>query len=288
MPLTLVRTVKQELVEDEDGVPASYANLDTALRDLDAAVGAGEALKLKAARIVQRIRDAELYREAGAASFPAYLPELANRLKVIGWKSERAVRYYLSLADVYLDQLHIEGQEALGSASHLFELLKLAQTDRETGELLMTPDKEGKVGAVQFEALAQVINWMVSAAAPADKKTGLGAEELSRRMADDARASFLNTAQLLVGAPFLLPAGGWTLEDTKALVAKLQGKEEKQKVSRTWVVASDNEEVVLGTLEIYRGESLIQSFPLGGEVMGKEAFEEMVGKDRIRWTNTEA
>lgn len=276
----------QAVVAAED-VPATYPNLDTAVQALADTIGQDERLKVRAAKIVQRIRDQELYREAGFDSFSAYLPVLLEQVKGIGWSAERTVRNYLAFADVYLDQLELDGGEALASATHLFALLRLADRDRKSGELKDESEKEGKLGALPFEAVTKVVNWMVNLPA-GDTRLGLDEAEVTQGLIDADLEFELATYRKLTGRVPTVPAGGWTVEDTRALVELLQGKEEKQKVSRLWVAASSGDEVVLATLELYKGDFLINELPLGGKVMLREEFDEMVGSDKVRFTNEEA
>lgn len=285
-PEVLVEHAPGQALLADDDVPATYPNLDTAVKALAETIGQDERLKLRAAKIVQRIRDQELYREQGFDSFSAYLPALLEQVKGLGWTAERTVRNYLAFADVYLDQLEMDGGEALTSATHLFTLLRLADRDRKSGELKDETEKEGKLGAVQFEAVAKVVNWMVNLPA-GDTRLGMDEAEVTEGLIEAGLEFELATFRKLTDRVPNVPAGGWTVEDTRELVERFQGKEEKPKVSRLWVAASSGEEVVLATLELYRGDFLINELPLGGKVMTREEFDEMVGSEKVRWTNAE-
>lgn len=295
MALTMARKseLEPELVEVAPGVaivtddvPATFPNLQTAERALTEVIGQDERLKVRAAKIVQRIRDQELYREEGYSSFSAYLPVLLERVKGIGWSAERTVRNYLALVDVYLDQLELDSNQALVSVTHLFTLLRLADRDRKSGELKDETEKEGKLGAVQFEAVTRVVNWMVNL--PADEtRQGLDEDEVTEGLINAGLEFELATFRKVTGRVPTVPAGGWTVGDTKEIVEQLQGKEEQPRLSRLWVAASSGEEVVLASLELYRGDFLLNELPLGGKVMMREEFDELVGSDKVRWTNGE-
>lgn len=261
-----------------------YPNLKTATAALFELLENTESGKLRAARIVQAIKQQELYRELDFGSFNAFLPELLRMTEAVGWGSARTIRGYLAFVEVYLDGLELEGEEALAAVTHLQLLLRLADRDRKTGELRADPEKEGKLGAVQFEAVVKVVTALVNAPVET-QRTGLGSEETRELLLARGLHHEAELYVAVVGRPPRLPAGGIAVEDTKALVDQLSGKVEKAVPSRLWVIGDDGETVVLSSLEFYSGERLLEAIALRGQVMEKTNFEELRGKDKVR--NTE-
>lgn len=263
-----------------------YSDIGTATRDLLAVLERGESVKVQAARIVKAIRDGELYRELGFTSFKDYRPALLQVLEGVGWGSARTLDNYLALLDVYVAQLAFFEERTFGASTHLIELLRLADRDRASGEL-KDDVKEGKLPSFEFHALTEVIAFLVSQPAEV-ARVGLSVEEAKEALAKDGLGPEGETFERLAGRPPRLPAGGWSVEDTKEIIERLSGKEKIEKLGRVWVAAQlEAGEVALSGVEFYEAEHLTRTLNLGGEIVSGEEFERMVGGDKKRYVNKE-
>ncbi len=227
------------------GKDVTFANLPTAIRRLVVLLKDGDSLKLSAARVVQAISRQELFREAGCETMQAFMPLLLQQTASVGWAAERTVKQWLAFANLYLDEMGLDEEKALKANSHLGSLYVLAAVDRKSGELLSAPEKPGKLGAEDFEAIVQTITGLVTAPKGTDKAAGLDVAKTRDLLLDaGVLADHLDAYQAKVGGAPYLPVNGWTVADTRAVIDLLRGKEEVAKVSQVWEVEKQDEENV--------------------------------------------
>lgn len=259
-----------------------YQNLQSAVEDLVAVFAQGENLKIRAARIVQAIRDQQLYRELGFESFKDYLPALLSVTAGIGWTAERTLKAYLQFVDVYLDQLHFDEQEATGAVTHLQLLTKLVERDSD-GLLKLYPEKVGKVGAAEFEAVSRVISWLVNK--PSAEITTTGADEgaIGAALVEAGLATELQVFQNVAGFYPSLPVGGWQVADTKALIDRVAKKERPQKAQRVWNVQRlGDDRIRLVSLWVLIDGVLLLEHPLGSDrELSQQELEALTAGDKV-------
>lgn len=247
-------------------VRPNVPNLETGLALLEQTLQGSSIATIRAAYILQAVRDKALYREWGLSSFKDALPLILERTVEIGIKSERMLRYYLALVDVYGDNFELDDEDLVGAASHLFALLSLAEIDRATGELKQTPDKEGKLSAAQFEDVVLLVVALKNTTTPAQQKTGLNAAEtrgfLARHHPREVAERLCETYKALLQREVSLPVGGWKLADTTTIVDAVRVKEEKIVVVRQWMVSHRDERYTqLEELQIFVDGELCDVIP---------------------------
>lgn len=300
-----------------DGDEATYASLEAAVNTLVGFLGQREKLQLRAARVVQHIRDQELFKQVpGCETFEAYLPILKVETAQVGWKAERTIQQYMSFADVYLDVIGIPERIAMAATSHLNTLYSLADLDRKQPVLLPAlkaghkerrrpslkdeTEKHGKLKGEQFEDLAFLLSWLVTADWTDDQlDNGVSNELLVPLMLEtDNAAMERNTAegrndwagrtvaaqtfQTLMGYGLGLPVGGWTVADTEAVVKKIKGKEAKEKAVQHWYVEKmDTEFAWVERIDWELGGEVKHTEPWRGKQLGRELFEAMSAGDKV-------
>lgn len=264
----------------------TFSSLEAATRELRTLLVSGESLKLKAARVVQAIRDQQLYKELGYPNFNAYLPELLKVTAEVGWNNKRSIQQYIAFVSVFLDQLCFPAEEAVNAFSHLNILLRLAQVDRKSGELV-DGDGEKKLRADHFEGITQTVTFLVNTPSWAeDLATGADESITTARMAVTSLGGAAEVWNTLLGSYPSLPKGGWTVAHTRDLVDRLLGKAEepadegeeeeteeppKRGPRRVWTVEPGvGETIRVCGLALYQGERLIAEFALDDNVTQEE------------------
>ncbi len=294
-------TPRQEAPEDievitaEDGTTVitgdiTFPNLAAAVSELIKTLRSDENNKVRAARIVDAIDRQELYKEAGMESFKAFFPMLLEQTQAVGWKSATSIKRYLGWYRLYLRALQLEPNAAIGAVSHLHTLYKLAHIDRKTGDLTDPDDSAGKLNPVAFEDIVRLITTLVGgfsdtvltevlgaqtiedlriaaalpegmAAGAVVVRTGLTPEQTSDVLTDMGMSTQAATYAELMGEPVVLPARGWTLAQTEAVIAKVQGEAEDEsdetvKVQKVWIGYSTFEgSVYIERIEFLKGET---------------------------------
>lgn len=204
----------------------SFPNLATAIKALVETVQSSEHARLKMARIVDAIDRQQLYREAGVEDMKSFFPILLQQTAAVGWKSETSIKRYLAFYRLYILQLQLNPEAAIRAVSHLHNLYKLAHIDRKTGEL-SNPDKAGKLEPEQFEDVARLVIWLVSAPSKEQVLSGVSAEELLPLLEDAGLGSAARTYKELVGTDVELPQRGWQLADTQAIIDAVTATDEE-------------------------------------------------------------
>lgn len=246
-----------------------YGSLEAAVAALVDKLEKDADLKLAAARDLQAIRDEELWRQAGAESFKAYLPVLAQQLRAIGWGSARSLNNYLSFADLYLDYLAFDERDAMNAASHLLVVYRLADIDRSKGELRDEPSKDGKLGADDFSSVAHLVTSLVNAPTDEQLDKGLTVEETAELVGAELTEVYTE----LTGRKLALPMGGWSVSDTEELVKAVQKKPEVARLTRVWWLSFEDDDIVeVDRLALEEGGEELDSFPMNGKQMSKERF----------------
>jgi hypothetical protein len=247
---------------------SSLLSIEERLMD---AIQSGEIGKLAAARLVRQIHSEELWRDGGFKSFSAYLPTLLERTAAVGWGAARTIKQYIKLWAVCREQMELDEADIIRGVSHLNELLRVASIGK---KFILNDDSEkpGELGAEQFGAVVDAI---------VDMLNGVAVE---------AESYAGKTFKELTGEFAVIPSGGWTLEDTKRVIAKIKGEtddEDKVKITRQWDVVVPGEDVVgLIRLNFFRGEELLYYKEFVDEAgepdfVDREVFDQMVGKDAV-------
>lgn len=262
-----------------------YASLADATKALVGFVREGETARIRAARALQNIRDAELYREAGATSFKAFMPVLCEQLDGVGIKSASAIKRALMLADLFLDELALDELAATKSIGHLNVLHRLADLDRKTGELRIETEKTDKLNAPDFEEATRLVVALVTVPTKAQKQSGLSVEETAALLDAADLGSSTELFERLTNRQVSLPAGGWSLANTQALVDAVVGGVEDEdedgvKLNRVWVGEDSaiNASVFVGHLSFRRGEAEVEVIEIG-KTYPRAVFELMKGSD---------
>ncbi len=293
MAITALRQRTVELIEPDgqlvqDDTPMRYESLEAAIDDLKTEALKTEESRLRAALIIRDIERGELFKQIpGCDSMKAFYPLLWARLENISWKSTSSFKRWLALVKLYLEQLDLNREKAVLSASSLFILARLADLDRKTGLLRDEASKEGKLGASEFDTMARLVVFM---------KTGFTREQMvsgmdvaaTRKVLDDAGLGYAaGTFQDLMGYEIQLPVKGWSTADTQAIVDHLTGKEtdededdeEQVEVHRVWKGYETFEGgVFVEAIEFRRGEVLLDTIEVAKQFSTAE-FEVLRGKD---------
>lgn len=216
----------------------SFPNLASAIKRLVELLRDSADKKLAAARVVQAVDKQQLYREAGFETMRDFYPTLLAQTAAVGWQAERTVKMWLAFANLYLDQLALPEPQAMRSNSHLHALYVLADVDRKSGELLDATEKEGKLGAVEFEDITRVISALVTAPTPAQKAEGLDADATAEvlKVAGVSDAA-LTTFEKRAGTKPAVPVSGWSVADTRSVIEAIRGVKETTKAVQVFYVS---------------------------------------------------
>lgn len=274
------RREQVEEVEVAEGVvvqKGEFPNLPTAIAELVKALKNFEGSKLRMAEILYEIETKKLYLEAPAKSMKAYFPVLQEETEKIGWGSVTTLKRYLAWYKLYVKALGLDPKQALNAVSHLFALKDLADLDRKTGEL-KEDVKPGKLSALPFEEIARLVAFLVNVPAPALRGRLLEGEGADHETVVEAldEAMLAKAAEVykeVVGEDVVLPAGGWSLQDTQRIVNAVKAQagtseegddttavETVEACSRVWVgYATFDGAIHVEKLEFRRGEVVLDS-----------------------------
>lgn len=240
----------------------SFPNLATAIEALVGTIRSDEAAKVKMARIIDAIERQELYREAGVDTMKAFFPMLLAQTEAIGWKSATSIKRYLAWFRLYILELGLDSKEAIRAVSHLHNLKVLA--DVKNGELVADTEKDGKLGAAEFEAVVRFVTRMVTGPTKEQQTSGLDEVATAALTIDypEGRDAYVK----IVGRVPVLPAGGWSLADTQEIIDCLRAAEEDEttaKVERIWrCERTANNLAFVVSLDFVVGETIVESFPI--------------------------
>lgn len=277
----------------EEAKHLSFANLQEAISALVGELRTNEASKLDMARIVDAIDRQQLFLEAGCTSMKAFFPLLLERTASVGWKSATSIKRYLAFYRLYVLQLNFAPTTAIKAASHLHTLYRLAALDRKSGELV-DPETEGKLNPVEFEDICRLVAYLVELPDPALRAKvaeGVSAEDLLPFLGE---ARLLPSAQAyidIMGIAVALPAKGWNVTHTEAIVAKVASKAEDEP-SEALVQVFVGYETFDGSIFVeridYRNESgeAVEAIPVK-KTYSKARFAQLKGRNKAEVSKDE-
>lgn len=286
---TTIEVLDGSVISIDSGRELTFNDLGEAIAALRQEAKNDESARLRAARIVRAIERQELYKQfPGITSMKAFFPILIEQLAQF-WKSATSLKRYLAILKIYVEQLQFEAAAVVDAVSHLDLLRVLVEVDRATGELVIEPDKDGKLGSPQFEDVARLVTFLVTGLEPEIEVEGLGADEMGEVLAAKKLEAAAQTYRELVGAPLSLPAGGWTLANTKAIVAAVRGESGEDedasspaKVERWWVGHENFDGLIdIEEIQFLQDGEVIDQIPVG-KVYTQEQLKARAGKDKLK------
>lgn len=282
-PLAVVELVPS----DEHGqVELTFPNLATAIEALVGTIRSDEAAKVKMARIIDAIDRQQLYREAGVDTMKAFYPLLLTETEKVGWKSSTSIKRYLAWYRLYIRGLELNSGEAIKAVSHLHNLKVLAEVKAD--ELVENPDKDGKLGSVQFEDVARLVVALVNLPSKEQQATGLDEVQTAELTAGLEKAR--ETYKELMGREVVLPVGGWSLADTQEIIDRVRGaaeEEETEKLVRIWLCEHTFDGRVFSKeLQFWFGGELKETFPIEKDYSSDE-FKKLSKGDKVAFEGEE-
>lgn len=284
-PLAVVELVPS----DEYGqTELTFGNLATAIEVLVTTIRQDEAAKVKAARVIDAIDRQQLYREAGVATMKDFYPMLLSQTEAIGWKSATSLKRYLAWYRLYIRGLELNSGEAIKAVSHLHNLKVLAEVKAD--ELVESPDKEGKLGSVQFEDVARLVVALVNLPSKEQQATGLDEAATNALLLDAGLSSAQATYKELMGRDVVLPVGGWSLADTQEVIDRVRGAAEDEtdeKLIRIWLCEHTFDgRVFAKELQFWFGGELKETFPIEKDYSSDE-FKKLSKGDKVAFEGEE-
>lgn len=235
----------------------SFASLDDAEEALYDLEGQGESLRIQQIRVLNAIREQQLYRERENpktgqpfASMEDYVPYLIKSLGAWSQTAPRTLKSWVSRYRIFVEQLGWDHQDLLDMGAHTELLLPLAARSAKT--LALSPEDEPqdnggrKLGRAEFE-----------------------------RVSDDIKARVEKSL-----ANPSVPELRWTTADTKQVVQEILGTT-KEKVNFQFDCSWRGDKVVIESISIWVGEDDDAEQYRIGDVIQKSLFERVAGSAKV-------